>query len=76
MKFLIKLLKVIAVLLILIVVGTWLYSKTYHPNYKGELEINYLSDEVTIYFDEIGLAELSSNNPLKVLHSYLENENL
>ena len=28
-----------------------------------------------IVFDEIGLAEISPNNPLKVLHSYLELEN-
>ena len=62
MKFLIKLLKVIAVLLILIVVGTWLYSKTYHPNYKGELEINNLSDEVTVYFDEIGVPHINAKN--------------
>ena len=25
-----------------------------------------------LFFDEIGLAEISSNNPLKILHSYLE----
>ena len=62
MKFFIKLLKVIAVLLILIVVGTWLYSKTYHPNYKGELEINNLSDEVTVYFDEIGVPHINAKN--------------
>ena len=62
MKFLIKLLKVIAVLLILIVVGTWLYSKTYHPNYKGELVINNLSDEVTVYFDEIGVPHINAKN--------------
>ena len=62
MKFLIKLLKVIAVLLILIVVGTWLYSKTYHPNYEGELEINNLSDEVTVYFDEIGVPHINAKN--------------
>ncbi|CAG9325375.1 unnamed protein product [Blepharisma stoltei] len=29
-----------------------------------------------IVFDEIGLAELSKHNPLKVLHSYLEKENI
>ena len=62
MKFLIKLLKVIAVLLILIVVGTWLYSKTYHPNYEGELKINNLSDEVTVYFDEIGVPHINAKN--------------
>ena len=48
--------------MILIVVGTWLYSKTYHPNYKGELEINNLSDEVTVYFDEIGVPHINAKN--------------
>lgn len=28
-----------------------------------------------VVFDEIGLAELSKHNPLKVLHSLLEQEN-
>ena len=28
-----------------------------------------------IVFDEIGLAELSKHNPLKVLHNHLELEN-
>ena len=28
-----------------------------------------------VIFDEIGLAEASKHNPLKVLHSLLENEN-
>ncbi len=29
-----------------------------------------------IFFDEIGLAEQSSHNPLKILHNYLEIENI
>ncbi len=29
----------------------------------------------TILFDEIGLAEISIHNPLKVLHSHLESKN-
>ena len=28
---------------------------------------------VSLIFDEIGLAEMSLDNPLKVLHSYLDN---
>ena len=27
-----------------------------------------------VYFDEMGLAEISPNNPLKVIHSQLEYE--
>ena len=62
MKFFKKSIKVLVLLLILIVVGGWLYSKTYHPNYSGELEINNLSDEVTVYFDEVGVPHINAQN--------------
>ena len=48
MKFFKKGLKVTVVLLVLIVVGTWLYSKTYHPKYDGEIELKNLSEKVTV----------------------------
>ena len=35
---------------------------------------NQSSDTPTVLFDEIGLAELSPHNPLKVLHPLLENQ--
>lgn len=62
MKFFKKLLKVVIVLLVLIVVGGWLYSKTYTPNYSGELEIKNLSEKVTVYFDEIGVPHINAQN--------------
>ncbi len=36
---------------------------------------NQLKNIYLIYFDEMGLAEISPNNPLKVIHSELEYEN-
>ena len=41
---------------------------------RNSLKNNNLSNEIisAIYFDEMGLAEISNNNPLKVLHSELE----
>lgn len=62
MKFIKKSLKVILILIVLIVVGAWLYSRTYQPNYSGELELNNLSDEVTIYFDEVGVPHIEAQN--------------
>jgi penicillin amidase len=62
MKFIKKSLKVILVLIVLIVVGGWLYSRTYQPNYSGELELNNLSDEVTVYFDEVGVPHIEAQN--------------
>jgi penicillin amidase len=62
MKFLKKVLKSIIVLLVLILVGGWLYSKTYHPKYNGEIEIKNLSEKVTVYFDEIGVPHINAQN--------------
>jgi penicillin amidase len=62
MKFVKKLLKVVVVLLLLIFVGAWLYSKTYYPNYNGEIEIKNLSEEVTVYFDDIGVPHINAKN--------------
>ncbi|MGK0449020.1 MAG: penicillin amidase, partial [Polaribacter sp.] len=62
MKFFKKGLKVTVVLLVLIVVGAWLYSKTYHPKYDGEIELKNLSEKVTVYFDEIGVPHINAEN--------------
>ena len=64
------------------------YTKSYQgsltSNSKGVLKIfqkarksledKNLQNEIisSIYFDEMGLAEISKNNPLKVIHSQLE----
>lgn len=62
MEFFKKLIKVVVILLVLVIVGGWLYSKTFHPNYSGELEINNLSEEVTVYFDEVGVPHINAKN--------------
>ncbi len=62
MKFFKKLLKIVIVLIGLFVIGGWLYSKTYHPNYNNEIEIKNLSEEVTIYFDDIGVPHINAQN--------------
>ncbi|WP_298782554.1 penicillin acylase family protein [uncultured Polaribacter sp.] len=62
MKIVKKFLKIIAVLLVLIIVCLWLYSKTYKPNYSGELEIKNLSNTVTVHFDDIGVPHINAKN--------------
>ena len=62
MKFLKKILKITVVLSVLVIVGTWLYSKTYHPKYDGEIELKNLSEKVTVYFDEIGVPHINAEN--------------
>jgi hypothetical protein len=38
--------------------------------------VNLVEKKVLIFFDEIGLAEMSPLNPLKVLHAYLDEKNI
>ncbi|WP_158841177.1 penicillin acylase family protein [Polaribacter sp. L3A8] len=62
MKFLRRFLRILLILVVLLAVSVWLYSKTYHPNYSGELELKNLSDEVTVYFDDIGVPHINAQN--------------
>lgn len=62
MKFLKKFIKILVVFVLLIGVAVWLYSKTYHPKYAGELTLKNISEEVTVYFDEIGVPHINAKN--------------
>lgn len=39
-----------------------MFSKTYHPNYNDEIKIKNLSEEVSIYFDDIGVPHIYAKN--------------
>ncbi|ARV16436.1 penicillin acylase family protein [Polaribacter sp. SA4-12] len=62
MKLLVRSLRILLILAILIFICGWLYSKTYQPNYSGELEIKNISEEVTVYFDDIGVPHINAQN--------------
>ena len=62
MKFLRRFFKILLILVVLAVVSVWLYSKTYQPNYSGELDLKNISDKVTVYFDEIGVPHINAQN--------------
>ena len=62
MNLLKKIFKIVIIVFVLIITGAWLYSKTYHPNYSGELELNNLTKKVTVYFDEIGVPHINAEN--------------
>jgi penicillin amidase len=62
MKFIKKALKILVLVLIFLTVGVWMYSKTYQPNYSGEIALKNLSEEVTIYFDDIGVPHINAKN--------------
>ena len=62
MKLLKKILKIISLILIVLVLGGWIYTLTLHPKYDGEIELENISQEVKIYFDEIGVPHINAEN--------------
>ena len=64
MKLLKKILKISLVLLLLIVLGGWMYTRSIQPQYEGEIKLATISDEVKIYFDEIGVPHINAENAL------------
>ena len=62
MKFLLRFLKIFLILAVLVFISVWLYSKTYHPDYSGELGLKNISEEVTVYFDDIGVPHINAQS--------------
>lgn len=62
MKFIKKTIKIVFASIVLIAIGTWLYTNTYYPNYKGELALSQLSEKVTVYFDDVGVPHIEAQN--------------
>ena len=62
MKLFKKFLKIVITLVLIVIVGSWLYSRTLHPTYNGEIQLENLTDEVTVYYDEVGVPHINAQN--------------
>ena len=62
MKIIKKILIILVIIILFIVVSGWLYSKTLHPVYNGEINIENTTEDVTVYFDEIGVPHINADN--------------
>ena len=62
MKIIKKILTFLVVLILFVTAAGWLYSKTLHPVYNGEIKIKNTTEDVTIYFDEIGVPHINAKN--------------
>ncbi len=62
MKLFKKIFKIFLLVVVLLFVGVWLFTKTLHPTYNGELELANISDKVTVYYDEVGVPHINAEN--------------
>ena len=62
MNFIKKPLIFLVVIILFIASAGWLYSKTLHPVYNGEIKIKNTTEDVTVYFDDIGVPHINAQN--------------
>ncbi len=57
-----KILKALLVLIIVLAIGSWFFIQNNKPQYDGNLKLENLDNEVNIYFDEVGVPHIYSQN--------------
>ncbi len=57
-----KILKIVLVLIVLVLIGIWFFIQNNKPTYNGKLQLNDLKDEVTVYYDDIGVPHIYAQN--------------
>lgn len=57
-----KILKIIAVLLVLAIIGGWMYYNSLKPNYSGNLSLANIENETSVYFDDYGIPHIYAQN--------------
>ncbi len=62
MRFIKKLFKILFLLLILTLIGAWFFVRTLYPKYEGELELNKISQKVTVLYDDNGVPHITAQN--------------
>ncbi len=59
-----KFLKILAVLLVLIIAGGFLFKNSLKPDYKGDLELTSLQNKVEVFYDDYGVPHIYAQNEL------------
>lgn len=62
MKLLKKILKITFIIVALLIISGWIFIKTLHPTYSGELQLANISDKVTVQYDDVGVPHIKAKN--------------
>lgn len=65
-----KILKLISFLIIVILVGVWLFSRSLKPKYNGNLVLENLEEEVTVFYDDYGIPHIYAENELDARRAF------
>ncbi|MFO7674515.1 MAG: penicillin acylase family protein [Lutibacter sp.] len=57
-----KTLLIIGVLIVLILIGSWMYFNSLKPEYSGEITLSNIENETSVYFDDYGIPHIYAQN--------------
>ena len=57
-----KILKIVLVLIVLTLIGSWFFIQNSKPQYSGNLKLGSLKEKVDIYYDDIGVPHIYAQN--------------
>jgi len=64
MQILKKIILIIISILFLIIVGVWIYFNSLKPSYAGEIKLQNIENETSVYFDEYGIPHIYAENQI------------
>jgi len=62
MRILKKILLIISVLIVLVLIGGWMYFNSLKPDYSGKISLSDVESETTVYFDDYGIPHIYAQN--------------
>ncbi|VAW27071.1 Penicillin amidase family protein, partial [hydrothermal vent metagenome] len=62
-----KVLIIISLLLVLILIGGWIYFNSLKPSYSGSIKLENITKETTVYFDDYGIPHIYAENQLDAM---------
>lgn len=57
-----RILKVLAIIIILFFLGIWWFTNSLKPTYNGTVDIKNIQEEVSVYYDNYGIPHIYANN--------------
>lgn len=59
-----KILLIIGVVIVLVLIGGWMYVNSLKPDYSGEITLSGIENETSVYFDDYGIPHIYAQNQL------------
>ncbi|MFA5297594.1 MAG: penicillin acylase family protein [Lutibacter sp.] len=62
MRILKKILLFLGILIVLLLIGSWMYFNSLKPDYSGKISLSNMESETTVYFDDYGIPHIYAQN--------------